>query len=294
MKKTIVITGVTSGIGEAATFKIAEKGYKMILVARSKEKGNELVKRLKEKHPNSDYFFYQGDFSTIKESKEVAQKILKDFNEIDVILNNAGGVFSSFKLNNEGFEQSIATNHLGYFAFTLTLLPILNTTHGRIVNVASNSHVKSTIDFESFTTDKKYFIMRAYGQSKLANIMFTYSLVDKLNHTGITVNTLHPGRVRTNIGIKAKSLFHRFAWWYSSRIAGGITVDEGSRTHVYLATDTAMERITGKYFDNMVEKKSNEESYNKEIQEKLWKWSEEATGLSWSDVKLKEIASSVH
>lgn len=285
MSKKIIITGATSGLGEGAANKIAKEGHHLILVARNKEKGNELVNRLKEKYPNQEFWFYQADFSTVKATKKVANEILNDFNEIDVILNNAGGVYSSFKLNEEGFEQTIATNHLAYFAFTLTLLPILNKETGRIVNVASRSHFKNTLDFESFTKEKDYFIMKAYGQSKLANIMFTYSLVDRLKDTNIIVNCLNPGKVKTNIGGKAKHWLHQFAWWFSSRTSG-ISLDEGTRTHVFLAIDNKAKDLNGKYYNNMVLEKTNEESYNKELQEKLWKWSEEATGLKWESVNL--------
>lgn len=280
MSKTIIITGATSGIGEAAAYKIAEKGYNIILVARNSEKGKSLVEKLKDKFPKNEFSFYQANFSSIKETKRVADDILKDFNHVDVLLNNAGGVFSKFILTEEGYEKTLATNHLAYFIFTLKLIPIINKDEGRIVNVASNSHYKCTMDFESFTKEKDYFIMKAYGQSKLANIMFTYSLVDRLSDTNIKVNCLNPGRVKTKIGGKAGHWIHRLAWKTFMSISG-ISLEKGIRTHVFLATDEKAKDINGQYYNNMVLEKSNPESYDKEIQEKLWKWSEKATGINW-------------
>lgn len=284
MSKTAIITGATSGLGKHTAIELAKKNYNLILVGRSKEKGNVLLQELKKNNTNIELYYYTANFSSITDTKKVADEILKNHSSIEVLLNNAGGVFSEFKLTEDGFEETIATNHLGYFTFTLKLLPILNKEEGRIVNVASNSHFKSTLDFDSFTKNKGYFIMKAYGQSKLANIMFTYSLVDRLAETNVKINCLNPGKVKTDIGGKAKSWLHKIAWRLNSR-AKGISIEEGIRTHVFLSSSEELANINGKYYNNMELQKTNEESYNKELQDKLWKWSEEATGLKWDEVK---------
>lgn len=285
MNKTAVITGATSGLGKYTAIDLAKKNYNIIAVGRSKEKGKVLLAELKEINPNVELFYYTANFSSINDTKKTANEILNNHKSIDVLINNAGGIFSNFDLTEDGYEQTIATNHLGYFVFTLKLLPILNKNEGRIVNVASGSHYKCSLDFDSFTQNKGYFILKAYGQSKLANIMFTYSLVDKLADTNIKINCLNPGKVKTDIGGKAKSWLHQFAWWFNSRTQG-ISIDEGIRTHVFLATSNEAATINGKYYNNMKLEKTNPESYDKALQDKLWKWSEEATGLKWEEVSL--------
>lgn len=285
MKKTAVITGATSGLGKYTAIDLAKKNYNLIVVGRSEEKGKLLLTELKEINPNIEVFYYTANFSSITDTKNTANEILNNHKSIDVLINNAGGIFSNFGLTEDGYEQTIATNHLGYFVFTLKLLPILNKSEGRIVNVASGSHYKCSLDFDSFTQNKGYFILKAYGQSKLANIMFTYSLVDKLAGTNIKINCLNPGKVKTDIGGKAKSWLHQFAWWFNSRTQG-ISINDGIKTHVFLATSDEAANINGKYYNNMKLEKTNKESYNKELQDKLWKWSEEATGLKWEEVNL--------
>lgn len=285
MNKTAVITGATSGLGKYTAIELAKKNYKLILVGRSKEKGAILLAELKKVNATIELYYYTANFSSITDTKKTADIILTNHTKIDVLLNNAGGVFSEFVLTEDGYEETMATNHLGYFTFTLKLLPILNKQEGRIVNVASNSHFKCELDFESFTKNKGYFIMKAYGQSKLANVMFTYSLVDKLADTNIKINCLNPGKVKTDIGGKAKSWLHKIAWRLNSR-AKGISIEEGIRTHVFLANSEEAANINGKYYNNMELQKTNEDSYNKQLQDKLWKWSEEATGLNWERVEI--------
>lgn len=286
MKKTILISGATSGLGKATAVELAKQGNNLILVARNKEKGEELIQELKMLNNQNDYFFYVANFSSIASTKQAVGRILEEHAHLDVILNNAGAVFSSFKLTEDGVEQTMATNHLGYFILTLKLLPILDKQVGRIVNVSSRRHYKNGLDIESFTKEKKYFILDAYGQSKLANIMFTYSLVDRLKDTGITVNALHPGMVKTKIGGKAKKWLHNLGWWVGARTSG-ISIDEGIKTHLYLVTSEEMNQRTGEFYYNMELRKTSDESYNKDLQEKLWKWSEEVTGVTWSDTKAK-------
>lgn len=283
MSKTIVITGATSGLGKSTAIEIAKQGNHLVLVGRNQQKGEALLTELKQLAPQNKYFYYTVNFASIEDTKRLGDSIVKNHPKIDTLLNNAGGVISSFGLTQDGFEQTIAINHLGYFVLTLKLLPNINKITGRIVNVASMSHFKNVLDFESFTQEKDYFIMKAYGQSKLANIMFTYSLVDKLKHTGITTNCLNPGMVKTNIGGKANNWLHGFAWWVGSRIKG-ISLKKGIRTHVFLTTSPKAAKLNGTYYNNMKREKTNDFSYDKNIQVKLWKWSEEATGIKWDNI----------
>ncbi len=282
MTKTILISGATSGLGKATAVSLAKQGCTLILTGRSDEKGKALLNELE----RNDHSYYTGNFSSIASTKKLADDILKNHDKIDVILNNAGAVFSSFELTEDGIEKTITTNHLGYFILTLKLLPILNKATGRIVNVSSRSHYKKRLDIESFTEEKKYFILEAYGQSKLANIMFTYSLVDRLKQTGITVNALHPGMVKTKIGGKAKKWLHNLGWWVGAKTSG-ISIQDGIKTHLYLVTSEEMNNRTGEFYYNLELRKTSEESNNKDLQEQLWKWSEDVTGITWSETEAK-------
>lgn len=285
MNKTAIITGATSGLGKHTAIALAKKNYNLILVGRNEAKGKKLLNDLKEINATIDLFYYIANFSSITETKNTGDTIQENHPKVDVLINNAGGIFSNFELTEDGYEQTIATNHLGCFAFTLKILPALNKEQGRIINVASNSHFKSSLYFESFTNNKRYSIMKGYGQSKLANVMFTYSLVDKLANTNIKINCLNPGKVKTDIGGKAKNWLHKIAWRLNSR-AKGISIEEGIRTYVFLASSEEATNINGKYYNNMKLQKTNEESYNKALQEKLWNWSEGAIDLYWKDIVL--------
>ncbi len=278
MKKTVLITGATSGLGKEAAFKIAEKGYNIILTGRDNAKGQKVLEELKVKSPNNIYQYYSIDFSSISAIKEGAELIKKEVNHIDVLLNNVGGVFSKFELTKDGFEKTIGVNHLGYFVFTLSILPILNKTSGRIVNVASDQHKYTSIDIDSFTKNKSYSILNAYRQSKLANVMFTYSLADKLSHTGITVNCLEPGKVKTDIGSKTKNILHSLVWKLNGAVRG-ISVEEGAKTHIFLAIHPDAATFNRKYFDCMVLTATSEASHNKKVQDDLWTWSEKVTNM---------------
>lgn len=278
--KTCIITGATSGLGLQSAKEIAQKGYNLILLARNVDKLKTVREEILVLNPAINIWVYQVDFSTIEATKKVAAQIKQEHHKIDVLLNNAGIVNSSFELTKEGFEKTFATNHLGYFTLTLSLLPLLmNVPKARIVNVASNSHYKSALDFESFTKDKEYFILKAYGQSKLANVLFTYYLSNRLKDLNITVNAINPGRVRTPIGGKSKGWIHRLGWNTLAALTG-VNVEKGAQTQIFLSTSSKVEGLSGKYFDSMKEKQSSSISYDEKLQKDLWKWSEEVTGLN--------------
>lgn len=282
MRRTVIITGATSGLGRNTAKELAKMDFNLILVGRCKKKGELLIKELKGVNPAINIGYYTTNFSSINETKKTAEAILKNHTLVDVLLNNAGGVFSTFSLTEDGFEQTIATNYLAQFVFTLKLLPILNKRSGRIINVTSSSHYRSTLNFESFTQNKNYFILKAYGQSKLANVMFTYSLARKLGNTNIKINCLNPGQVNTNIGAKSKHWLHQVSWWLYAKTVG-ITVEKGTKTHVFLASSKEAAHIHGRYYSNMVLRRTSKISYDKQLQEKLWTWSEKSAKIYLKD-----------
>ena len=277
--KIVLITGASSGIGLATAEALAAKGAQLILVSRSEDKLKQAIDQISGKTGNKNISFYLADFASQKSIRSLADQIKRDYQKIDVLLNNAGGVFPEFKLNPDGLEMTIGTNHFAYFLLTNLLLDLVKKSdYARIVNVASESHYKGKIDFESFTKEKGYFIMKAYEQSKLANVLFTAALADKLKDTQVTVNCLHPGFVKTDIGNKDTQWFVKIFWTLASRLAG-ISVESGAQTSVYLASSTEVKGITGKYFEKCKEKEPATLAKDKELQKEVWRVSEQLCPL---------------
>ena len=280
MNKTCVITGATSGIGEAVAMQMAEKGWQLAIIGRNEEKGESLLTKLQSTFPGCSAAYFTADLSDVSSIKSVASEISSKLEVIDVLINNAGGVFSEFELTADGVEKTMANNHLNFFVLTLSLLPNLKrSADARVISVSSATHYKTTINFESFKDPGKYFILRAYAQSKLANVLFTYALARRLEGTTVSAVVLHPGVVGTPIGGKSNKRLHRLGWKVFSKFRKMITPAESARTYVYLATDTAAKQHNAAYFHAGKLQASSDESYNEEIQERLWAWSEDVTGL---------------
>ncbi|MBK9330762.1 MAG: SDR family oxidoreductase [Sphingobacteriales bacterium] len=280
--KTILITGANSGLGFEAARQLAKQGHEIILLCRNREKGEQAVKGIQAFSGNSKIHLYVANLAVQKSVEQVAEQIKKDFSKLDVLLNNAGGVFSKFELSPDGIEMTIANNHFNYFWLTYYLFDLLKKgTDARIVNVASDSHYQAkTIDIESFYKKKNYFVLKAYEQSKLANVLFTYYLAEKSKPFNITVNALHPGFVYTPIGSKNGNTFFGVAWSTFSRLFG-LTVEKGASSHIYLAGSDEVKGITGKYFHNCKAKKSSSASYDINLQVLLWKESERVSAFSF-------------
>jgi NAD(P)-dependent dehydrogenase (short-subunit alcohol dehydrogenase family) len=273
--KIVLVTGSSSGIGFETAKALAQQGAEVILVARSEEKLKEAAAVIKAATGNDKLKYYTADFSSQKSIRELAAKVKKDYTKLDVLVNNAGGVFPEFKLSEDGLEMAIATNHFAYFLLTNLLLDLLKKADSaRIVNVASGSHYQGKIDFESFKKKKSYFIMKAYGQSKLANVLFTKELAERLKGTRITVNCLHPGFVHTGIGTKGVTGVVKFIWTFFSRL-GGLSAEAGAKTSVYLASSSAVNGVTGKYFDKCKPKEESKLAKDINLQHELWKVSEQ-------------------
>ena len=272
--RNVIITGGNAGIGLATSIALAKQGANIYFVSRGKDKAEEAVKTIVAESGNKNVKYFLANLSSQKSIRKLASEIKNEMSVIDVLINNAGGTFTDFTLSEDGLEMTIATNHFAYFLLTNLLLDSIKKSDcARIVNVASGSHYQGKIDFESFTKNKSYFIMKAYGQSKLANVLFTNELADRLKDTNITVNSLHPGFVKTQIGNKNASWYSNLFW--SIITLGAISVEDGAKTSVYLASSPEVKSVTGKYFDKCKEKKAAALALDKELGKQLWKKSEE-------------------
>lgn len=283
MQKTILISGANSGLGFEAARQLAKQGHEIILLCRNREKGEQAVADIKSFSGNKNIHLYIANLAIQKSVETVATQIKKDFSKLDVLLNNAGGVFSDFQLSEDGIELTMANNHFNYCWLTYDLFDLLKAgTESRIVNVASDSHYSAKkIDIETFYKKKgRYFVMSAYEQSKLANVLFTYALAEKAKPFNITVNALHPGFVYTPIGEKNGNKFFGMVWNAMSKLFG-LTVEKGASSHIYLASADEVKNTTSEYFHNCKSKRSSGISYDKNLQDLLWKESEQKSGFSF-------------
>lgn len=244
--KVVVITGATSGIGEVAARRLAGMGARLVLVARDAARGQKALTRLPSIGAGKPHSIYYGDLSRISESKRVAAEIGAAEPRIDVLINNAGALFGSRRLTADNLEETFATNHMAYFVLTLGLKAnLLAAAPARVVSTASDAHKGYTLDFDDLQAEKGYSPIRAYGRSKLCNILFTRELARRWSGTGVTVNCLHPGFVATRFGDGSGGFLSSVV-----RVAKvfAITPEKGAKTIVYLASSPDVAAISGEYF----------------------------------------------
>lgn len=279
-EKNILITGGNAGIGLATAIALAKKGANIYIVSRSKEKAEDALVQIKKESKNESILYFLADLSSQKSIRKLAQQVNQKLTKLDVLINNAGGVFSEFQLSEDGIEMTIATNHFSFFLLTNLLLDLLKKSEAaRVVNVSSNSHYKGKIDFDSFTQNQAYFILKAYEQSKLANVFFTQELAKRLKDQNITVNALHPGFVNTNIGTKGTQWYANWIWSLASKI-GGLSIEDGAKTSIYLATSDDVKNVTGKYFDKCKSIAPSTLAKDEKLQNAIWELSEKLCPIS--------------
>ena len=244
--KTVVITGGTSGIGEVAAEALAQIGARIILVARSKSRAEATLARLRRSGPGAAHSVYFADLTRLAEMKRVAAEIAHREPPIDVLINNAGALFGTRRLTEDGLEHTFALNHMSYFVVTEGLRErLLASGAARIVNTASAAHQGATLDFDDLQSAKSFRAMRAYSCSKLCNILFTRELARRLHGTGVTVNCLHPGFVATRFADESGGLISHLAWLAKFF---AISPAEGAQTIIYLASSPEVANVAGKYF----------------------------------------------
>lgn len=276
--KICLITGATSGIGWITACELAKMGACVVLVGRDKVRGAKAMERIREKSGESKIEFLQADLSILNEVRRLAEQFCAIHSRLDVLVNNAGTVLLTRKLTEDGFEITFAVNHLAPFLLTNLLLDVLKSSApSRVINVCSETHRKARIDFDNLQGERSYNSMRAYGQSKLANLLFTYELARRLNGHGVSANAVHPGFVATGLGRDNGPLVHFFI-----RLAmlAGISPEKGAETVLTLASSPEVEGITGKYFMDKKAVSSSALSYDLDLARHLWELSETMTAIS--------------
>jgi retinol dehydrogenase-14 len=276
--KTILITGATSGIGLEASVSLARSGARVVIVGRDVKKTEACVQDIERRSGARGVESLLCDFSSQRSIRALADAVRAKYDHLDVLINNAGGVWAERTLTEDGIEATFAVNHLGYVLLTRLLLDLVTKTgHGRIVNTSSRGHYRGTMDFDDLGYAKGYFIMRAYCRSKLGNVLFTRELSRRLQGTGVTVTCLHPGAVATNIWSSAprwsRPLLNLFARPFF------ISAEKGGQTIVHLAASPDVEGITGEYFSDNRVKTPSALARDVALAARLWEVSARLVGL---------------
>jgi NAD(P)-dependent dehydrogenase (short-subunit alcohol dehydrogenase family) len=275
--KTVVITGATSGIGRVAAGALAAQGARIVLIARDRARGEETLAALRAAGPEAAHVVHHANLSRLTEMKRVAEAIAASEPRVDVLINNAGAMFTARQVTGEAFEMTFATNHLSYFVVTNLLLPVLKSTPGaRIVSTASDAHKGAQLDFTDLQMSRGYTAFSMYGRSKLMNILFTRELSRRLAGTGVTVNCLHPGFVKTRFGDESGG-WTSLAVKIAKRFA--LSPQDGAKTLIYLASSTEVEGVTGEYFYQCKATTPSPEAQNDGDARRLWDATVQLTGV---------------
>lgn len=270
--KTVLITGATSGIGLESAVVLARMGANVILIGRDSARLENSVSQVKARsgrNPSS----YLCDFASLKAVTALADQVLREVPKLDVLINNAGAVFARRTLTVDGFESTFAVNHLAPFLLTTRLLPLLEAgAPARVITVASGAHYHATMDFNDLGFERGYQIMRAYARSKLANVLFSAELSRRLAGTGVTSNSLTPGRVATNIWSGAPGWIRPLLTLWVRR--SFMPVADGAAPVVALATKTELASVTGQYFSRFTPTEPSALAQDSQIAARLWSESE--------------------
>jgi retinol dehydrogenase 12 len=278
--KVVVITGATSGIGQVAGETLAGMGARIVQVARDRGRGEAAWKRLRECAPGVAHTLHYADLSRLSEMKRVAREIAAAEPRVDVLINNAGAMFGSRQVTEDGLELTFALNHIAYFVLTHGLRErLVASAPSRVVSTASDAHQGAKLDFDDLQSVRAYrggFFQwlryggpgfKVYGRSKLANILFTRELARRLAGTGVTANCLHPGFVATRFGDQSGGLIS-FGIRIAKRFA--LSPQQGAETLVYLASSPEVARVTGKYFCKCRPATPTQEAQDDATAERLW------------------------
>jgi NAD(P)-dependent dehydrogenase (short-subunit alcohol dehydrogenase family) len=280
--KTVFVTGANQGIGKATAIALARKGAKVVIVARNPDKGRAALAEIEAAGPGQGAELIVADLSLQTEVRRAASEFLSRHTRLDVLVNNAGVFVPERHETLEGVEETFAVNHLAPFLLTSELLGVLKASApSRVVTVSSEAHRGAKMGWDDLQFFKRtYRGFKAYGQSKLANVLFTYELARRLEGTGVTANTLHPGVIASGFGQTypgAMSILVKLARPFL------LTSEEGATTTVYLASSPEVEGVSGKYFSKSRPVRSNAVSYDEASQRKLW-------ALSLELVKAQAVA----
>ncbi|MFC2126532.1 SDR family oxidoreductase [Bacteroidota bacterium] len=279
--KTCVITGANSGLGYWTTLALAKKGLHIFMLCRSIDRGEKARIDITTKTGNKDIELILVDLSSLASINKAVEKIKKLTNQVDVLINNAATVSSQRKLTEDGIESQFAINHIAPFCLTHRLLPLLmKSPDGRVINISSTNHRRGKLHFEDVNLTTNYNILRAYNQSKLANVMFSYELNRNLiarNIKNLGVYCVDPGHNNTPIGLKNTKNLHYLVWLLRSKM--GKSPARGAECQIFVAINDHVKSVSGRYWKNSKTISSSRKSYNETDAQRLWEISLELCGV---------------
>jgi retinol dehydrogenase-14 len=276
--KTVLITGATSGIGRATALGLAKMGADLAIIGRDRVRTEDAAREIRASGGGRVDLFI-ADLSSQSEVRKLAEELLQSLARIHALINNAGGYFDTRHVTVDGLERTFALNHLAPFLLTSLLLEKLKqSASARVVTVSSNAHATGRIDFSDLQGERSYSGARAYSQSKLANVLFSYELARRLKGTSVTANALHPGVVSTSFGAEDPATVQRIFIPFLRRFMKSPA--HGAATSIHLASAPELEQVTGRYFANSHPKKSSGQSYDKATAARLWQLSADLVGLT--------------
>jgi NAD(P)-dependent dehydrogenase (short-subunit alcohol dehydrogenase family) len=275
--KVVLITGATDGIGRITAERLAAAGAKVVMVGRNREKTEQVARAIGEQFGPQRVDFLLADLSVQAQVHQLASAFRARYQQLDVLINNAGAVFMRRQESADGIELTFALNHLAYFLLTNLLLDRLTVSApARIVNVSSDAHHGARLNLNDLENRRGYTGFKAYSQSKLANVLFTYELARRLQGCGVTANALHPGFVATNFGLSNGGLIRYILRLFQ---LAAMKPAEGAQTTLYLATSPAVAGVSGQYFSKEKPVRSAAASYDQDAARRLWEVSAQMTGL---------------
>jgi NAD(P)-dependent dehydrogenase (short-subunit alcohol dehydrogenase family) len=270
--KVVVISGATSGIGRVAAAKLAAMGARIVIIARDRARGRDTLGQLRVISPQAGHTVHYADLSRLAEMRRVGAEIAAAESKIDVLINNAGAIFARGAVTDDGFDRTFALNHMSYFVLTAALRSrLIAAAPARIINTASNAHRRGHIDFDDLQSIRNYRPSKAYGTSKLCNILFTRELARSLWGSGVTANSFSPGFVATRFGDQSGGLYAagvRFAKLFAG------TQEQGAQTLIYLAASPDVAQVSGEFFFKSKPGFLTPEAQDDAIAKKLWAESE--------------------
>ena len=276
--RVCMVTGANAGIGKATALGLANYGASVVMVCRSRERGEAALAEIKEKSSNDSISLLLADLASQASVRQLAEDFKTQHSALHVLINNAGIIPRKRLVTIDGLETQFAVNHLAPFLLTNLLLDVLKSSApARIVTVSSEMHRGATIDFDDLQSERSYRPTRVYSQTKLANILFTYELARRLEGSNVTANCLHPGGVATNLLADAMGIPRPLK---STTRLMGASPDKGAKTSIFLAASGAVEGVNGKYYVRQKAVQSSEASYDENLAGRLWRVSAELTGLS--------------
>jgi NAD(P)-dependent dehydrogenase (short-subunit alcohol dehydrogenase family) len=276
--RVCILTGATSGVGYHAAKRLAEGGARLVLVCRNAEKAARVKDELENEHQTSVRIL-QADLSHLAEVRKIAATILEEYPRIDVLINNAGIHNTTRTLTENGVETVFCVNHLASFLFTRLLLPrILESAPARIIQVNSQGHRFGGLDLNDLNWDRRrYHGLQSYGASKVAQLLTVWELADRLKGTGVTINAMHPGEVRTNIGMNNGLLYQ----WYQRYLLWPTLKDPriSGEAIYYLAAAPEMAAVSGRFFNLTIDEKPAAHALDRALGKQVWQLSEVLTDL---------------